>query len=184
MHKKLYLVRITRLVLAATDVEAKQLACNAANRGDVECAKVIDGLYDLPVGWENAVPYGATQDSAYKILVAQLASDARFDAFEVHACMTVGEDEQGVTLLEQCDDSQASLWSVYGHLIAGGLECLGDFNTRAKAGIFLADLEQAAIASEIQMPEQCLDRLDNRAEDAHLESLYEERVSGGNYEEF
>ena len=176
MHKKLYLVRITRLVLAATEGEAQQLACNAANRGDVECAKVIEGLYDLPVGWENAVPYGATQDSAYQLLVTQLARDARFDAFEVHACMTVGEDEQGLTILEQCDDSQASLWSVYGHLVTGGLECLGDFNTRAKAGIFLADLEKAAIAAEIQMPEQ--------AEDAHLESLYEERVSGGNYEEF
>ena len=176
MSKKLYLVHITRLILAATEAEAQRLACNAANNGDVECAKVIEGLYDLPVGWENAVPYGATQDSAYKILVAQLASDPRFNAFEVHACQTIGEDEQGVTLLEQCDDSQASLWSVYGHLIAGGLECLGDFNTRAKAGIFLADLEKAAIAAELQQPEM--------AEDAHLESLYEERVSCGNYEEF
>jgi hypothetical protein len=176
MSKKLYLVRITRLVLAANEAEAQQLACNAANRGDVECAKVIDGLYDLPVGWKNAVPYGATQDSAYKILVTQIASDERFDAFEVHGCLTVGEDEQGLTILEQCDDNLASLWSVYGHLVTGGLECLGDFNTRAKAGMFLADLEEAAITAELQQPEM--------AEDAHLESLYEERVSCGNYEEF
>jgi hypothetical protein len=176
MSKKLYLVRITRLVLAATEAEAQQLACNAANHGDVECVKVIEGLYDLPVGWEYAVPYGPTQASAYQILVAQLASDLRFEAFEVHGCLTVGQDEQGVAILEQCDDNDASLWSVYGHLVTGGLECLGDFNSRAKAGIFLADLQKAAMAAELQQPET--------AEDAHLESLYEERVSGGSYEEF
>lgn len=176
MQKKLYLVRITRLVLAATEAEARQLACNAANREDVEDVKIIEDLFDLPVDWEHAVPYGATQASTYKLLVAQLASDPRFEAFEVHGCLTVGEDEQGVTLLEQCADHEASLWSVYGHRVTGGLECLGDFETRTKAGVFLADLERAVSAAELQHPEL--------GEDAHLESLYEERVSGGSYEEF
>ena len=185
MKKKLYIVRITRLVLAATDLEAQNLACSAANHGDVDCMDVINDLYDLPVGWENTMPLGSNQVTAHTILVTQIAADPRFKGFEVHACMTTGEDAHGVTMLEECEDSDASLWSVYGQLATGGLECLGDFKSRIDAeefrGQILEILDLWAQADEYY---SASGTRPNSGEDEFLESLYEDRVSGGNYEDF
>ena len=185
MSKKLHIVRITRLVMAATEQEAQQLACSAANHGDVDCVRVIEDLYDLPVGWEDAVPYGSEQLSATKILLAQIAANSRFKGFEVHGCMTVGEDENGVTLLEQCEDSDASLWSVYGQLVTGGLECLADFKSRAKAESLRDQIQEIqGLWAQADEYYSASGTRPNSGEDEFLESLYEDRVSGGNYEDF
>ena len=176
MEKKLYIVRITRLVMAASEPAARKLAASATNSDDVDTVRAVETLYDLPLGWEDAVPYGSAALSATSILAARIAADPRFHGFEVHACMKAGEDEHGVTFLEQCPDSEASLWSVYGQQASGPLECLGDFESRAKANAFLAVIEKAVMAQSLQQPE--------RSEDGHLESLYEDRISAGNYEDF
>ena len=185
MSKKLHLVRITRLVMAATEQEAQQLACSAANYGDVDCVRVVEDLYDLPVGWEDAVPYGSEQLSATKILLTQIATNPRFKGFEVHACMSVGKDENGVTLLEQCEDSDASLWSVYGQLATGGLECLGDFKSRSQAEEFRGQIQEVQdLWAQADEYYSASGTRPNSGEDEFLESLYEDRVSGGNYEDF
>ena len=185
MKKKLFVVRITRLVLAATDLEAQNLACNAANVGDVDCVRVIEGLYDLPVGWESAVPYGSDDVSAYKILIVQFASDSRFNGFEAHGCTQVGQDEHGTALLEQCDDTLASIWSVYGHLVTGGLKCLGDFKSKAQADDFFRQIvEVQDLWAQADKYYAASGTRPNSGEDEFLESLYEDRVSGGNYEDF
>jgi hypothetical protein len=183
MQKKLYLIRCTRLVLAATETEAQRLA--AAQRREMECVKVIEDLYDLPVGWENTVPLGSNQVTALQILVAQIAADVRFNGFEVHACLTTGEDEHGVTLLEECADSEASLWSVYGQLALSGLECLGDFKSRSQAEEFQGQiLEVRDLWAQADEYYAASGTRPNAGEDEFLESLYEDRVSGGNYEDF
>jgi hypothetical protein len=160
MEKKLYLVRSTRLVLAATETEAQRLAGLATQRSEMECVKVIEDLYDLPVGWENTVPFGSPQASAYQLLLLQFATDPRFQGF-------------GLTV-DQAD--LVERWLVSAQLTTGGCVALSDFATPAQARTFLADLEKAACAAQLQRSGQ--------SEDGHLESLYEDRVSGGNYEDF
>ncbi len=184
MSKKLHIVRITRLVMAATEQEAQQLACSAANHGDVDCVRVIEDLYDLPVGWEDAVPYGSEQLSAIKILLAQIAANPRFKGFEVHGCRVTDEDERG-ELLDECEDSDASLWSVYGQLVTGGLECLADFNSRAKAESLRDQIQEIqGLWAQADEYYSASGTRPNSGEDEFLESLYEDRVSCGNYEDF
>jgi len=44
------------------------------------------------------------------------------------------EDENGNTYCERVSDpEEAKLWSIYGHLPEGGVECLEDFTTRQEA---------------------------------------------------
>jgi hypothetical protein len=160
MEKKLYLVCSTRLVLAATETEARRLAGLATQRSEEGCIQVIVDLYDLPVGWENTVPLGSPQASAYQILLLQFATDPRFQGFGL--------------AVDQAD--LVERWLVSAQLTTGERIALSDFATLAQARTFLADLEKAAFAAQLQRLEQ--------SEDGHLESLYEDRVSGGNYEDF
>jgi hypothetical protein len=185
MQKKLYLVRITRLVWAASDTEAQQLACAAANSGDVDCVRVIQDLYDLPAGWEQAIPYGVENTPARQLLFVQFASDPRFTGFKVQGRASVGRDEQGTDILEACDDRTAELWSVYALLGDGEPQCLGDFKSRRLAEGFRREILQVrnlwAQADEYYFASGTRPNL---GEDAFLESQYEDRVSSGNYEDF
>lgn len=52
-----------------------------------------------------------------------------YDAVEVQACADVGFD--GV--IEVVDEEDAEFWSAYAHLKGGGVECIGDFDTRQEA---------------------------------------------------
>lgn len=58
-----------------------------------------------------------------------------FDAFEIHPCVVVGLGEDGKPILETCDpeSDRIDMWSVYGHLPHGGIECVGDFPSEAAA---------------------------------------------------
>ena len=54
-----------------------------------------------------------------------------FDAYEVHGVKAF--NESGMKWSEQVDDCEAQFWSLYGHIPAQGLECIGDFKTRSHA---------------------------------------------------
>ena len=43
-------------------------------------------------------------------------------------------------MCEVCERDDAHFWSVYGHLVDGGLECFEDFPTEAEADAFAASL--------------------------------------------
>ena len=57
--QQLYTVKVARVVLAENLDEARKLALSVDNPEDVESVEPIQGLFDIPQGWENAVPYGA-----------------------------------------------------------------------------------------------------------------------------
>ena len=42
-------------------------------------------------------------------------------------------DDGGGKYCEQVPDDKAKFWSLYGHIPGAGLECIGDFKTRALA---------------------------------------------------
>ena len=180
--QQLYTVKVARVVLAENLDEARKLALSVDNPEDVESVEPIQGLFDIPQGWENAVPYGAEEQTTRQCLVAQLAADTRFDAFEIHPCLTAGEDEHGQVILEQCneDDPAISVWSVYGHLVEGGLECLADFDGRQQAEEFRDQiLEVQGMWAEADEYFAASGTRPAFAEDEHLESYFEDRISGG-----
>lgn len=49
-----------------------------------------------------------------------------FDCLEVHPCMYIDDTKVEV---EQCEPSEAHFWSVYVHLVEGGLYCIADCPT-------------------------------------------------------
>lgn len=58
---------------------------------------------------------------------------SRFDALELHACVE-HQDPQGEKFIEQEDEVlKPTMFSVYGHLPAGGISCLADFKTHHAA---------------------------------------------------
>jgi len=69
----------------------------------------------------------------------------RFDGIEIHPVRDHfwNDDDMGPrpfcipddheTQCEPCEPHEAHFWSVYGHLITGGVECLEDFETEAEA---------------------------------------------------
>lgn len=180
--QQLYTVKITRVILADNLDEARKMALSVDNPQDVESVEPIHGLHDIPQGWADAIPYGAGQQNTRQCLLAQLAADSRFDNFEVHPCLAVGKDEKGQILLEQSDedDPAVCVWSVYGHLIAGGLECLADFDQREQAEDFRGQiLEIQGLWTEADEHFCASGTHPAFAEDEHLEAYFEDRISGG-----
>jgi hypothetical protein len=180
--QQLYTVRTTRVILAGNLDEARSLAQSGDNPDDVESVEPIHGLYDIPQGWESAIPYGSEEQTTLQCLVAQIAADTRFDGFEVHPCLAAGEDGHGQIILEQCNEDapDISVWSVYGHLVAGGLECLADFEGRQPAEEFRDQIleVQGMWAEADEYFAASLTRA-VFAEDEHLEAYFEDRISGG-----
>jgi hypothetical protein len=172
--QKLYVVRTTRVVLAESPGHAKAIANTADNPDDVDTIQQVNGLYDIPTEWLKSIPYGADNLDTLHCLAAQFAADPAYDAFECHPCLKAGEDEAGNAVMEQCDEYAAgiSVWSVYGHLVTGGLECLADFDDRSQAVEFVELIQKAAMFQAIH----------EQGEDAHLEAAYEDRVTGGDYD--
>jgi hypothetical protein len=54
-----------------------------------------------------------------------------FDDYEVHGVCEFGAGF--ARYCEQVPDNEAAFWSLYGHIPGLGLECIGDFQTRAHA---------------------------------------------------
>jgi len=64
-----------------------------------------------------------------------------FDGVEVHGVreeMDVDADHD--TIHCEVDDDNPEFFSVYGHLVRGGVECFGDFPTKAEAEAYAAEL--------------------------------------------
>ena len=59
-----------------------------------------------------------------------------FDAYEIHGCITASDEQGGYT--EQCDDSEAQFWTLYGPIPGAGGAATGHFKTRALAEEVLA----------------------------------------------
>ena len=180
--QQLYTVRTTRVVTAQNLEEARRLALSIENANDVELVEPIQSLFDIPTGWENAIPYGAETQTTRQCLVAQLAADTRFNGFEVHPCLEVSKDKHGQVNLEQCDenDPTISVWSVYGHLIEGGLECLADFDIKSRAEEFFGQIIK--VQSMWAEADEYFSASGTRpvfAEDEHLGSYFEDRISDG-----
>jgi hypothetical protein len=68
---------------------------------------------------------------------------ARFDDYEVHGIR--GFDDGNGRYCEQVPDDQAEFWSLYGHIPSQGLECIGDFSTRACRGSVCPDHRPALL---------------------------------------
>jgi len=70
-----------------------------------------------------------------------------FDAYEVHGCRpTVGYSEEPphfIECMEQCDDADAEIWSLYGHITGEGLHCIADFTSLEDAEAVLELIKQA-----------------------------------------
>lgn len=58
-----------------------------------------------------------------------------FDNYEIHGCRTYAiEGENGVeAFAEQCPDSEAEYWTLFGHIPGQGLETIRDFPSREAA---------------------------------------------------
>jgi hypothetical protein len=54
-----------------------------------------------------------------------------FDGYEIHAVKRCTEADR--SFCEQVDDHEADFWSLYGHIPGHGVECIGDFRSRAFA---------------------------------------------------
>lgn len=100
----------------------------------------------------SRVLLGASKDTEIKNnwieLYTELMDDnTTFDAFEVHGVKDLWKEmdvptEQG-TCFEQCDDSEASMWSVYIHIPDNGVECIADCSSRELAEKLAGMLEKA-----------------------------------------
>ena len=71
-----------------------------------------------------------------------------FDAYEVHGCRKIvvaNERSQPrfAKAHEQCEDSEADFWCLYGHVTGEGLHDICDFRTRFQAEGFLELLKAA-----------------------------------------
>jgi len=185
--QQLYTVKITRVIMSQNLQEARRLALSIENANDVELIEPIQNLFDIPTGWEDAIPYGAETQTTRQCLVAQLAADTRFNGFEVYPCLEVSRDKHGQVNLEQCDenDPAISVWSVYGHLVAGGLECLADFDGKQQAEEFrgqIIKVQSDLLSKSWAEADQYFAASGTRpvfAEDEHLESYFEDRISDG-----
>jgi hypothetical protein len=179
---QLYSVTITRVILAGSLDDARKIAGSVDNPEDVELIAPIQSLLDIPQGWENAIPYGAGEQTTLECLFTQLAADMRFNGFEVHPCLVAGKDEHGQITFEQCDenDPALSVWSVYARLVAGGLECLANFAYRQQADEFRDQiLKVQGMWAEADEYFAASGTSPAFAEDEHLESYFEDRISGG-----
>jgi hypothetical protein len=70
---------------------------------------------------------------AYSDLMENLAD---YDALEVSGVSNIGTGADGTTYCEPCSDNVAEFWSVYAHCVAGGVICIGDFETPALANAY------------------------------------------------
>ena len=56
-----------------------------------------------------------------------------YDGLEVSPVKVYPMADGDSIFCEVCEPDEAHFWSVYGHLVAGGVECFEDFTTEAEA---------------------------------------------------
>lgn len=62
----------------------------------------------------------------------------QWDNIEIHPCKVYKENDK--EFWEQCEENEAQFYSVYIHLIDGGLQCIADFTTKELAERFARTL--------------------------------------------
>jgi hypothetical protein len=100
----------------------------------------------------NAVEDGDMEDSPDPIefRVVPVAGPVEpFDAYEIHGCHEITEN--GHTWTEQCEDSEAHFFTLYGHIPDGGVDSIGDFKTRELAEEILLRINPPAKAAASQL---------------------------------
>jgi len=53
-----------------------------------------------------------------------------YDAYEIHGVVAVNAQDM---IYEPVEDTEAELWTLYGHVPGQGVEAIGDFRTREHA---------------------------------------------------
>jgi hypothetical protein len=128
----------------------------------IQTAPSLYDALQLAVRTLNEAPRFPVRDATYRnsyevipVLEATLAQASRrtpssprgdlpqrFDNYEIHGVkrfappLGLEEEPQGRMLTEhyeQVEDAAAEFWSLFGHIPGQGLECIGDFDTRAHA---------------------------------------------------
>src|ERR1700693_2033947 len=56
-----------------------------------------------------------------------------FDNYEISGCKAYDEDNGRDKYFEPVDDSEADIWTLYGHTEGEGVSAIGDFTTREAA---------------------------------------------------
>lgn len=64
-----------------------------------------------------------------------------WDALEVDPVKVLGKTVDGEEVCEQVEEGQEDFWSVYVHLVSGGLECIADVETKQQAESLVALIE-------------------------------------------
>lgn len=66
-----------------------------------------------------------------------------YDAIEVHGVRNISEPNDPNGTCFEVDNENPELYSVYLHLVVGGVECVGDFSTHEKALVYADELASA-----------------------------------------
>ncbi len=86
----------------------------------------------LEAAFEEGQWFGAPMDPQSSTVVP-------FDGYEIHPVRSFGEkDKTGRQPTEVCEPNEAECWSLYGHIPGQGVDCIGDYQTRAHAEEILA----------------------------------------------
>jgi len=80
-----------------------------------------------------------TEDMNYTEIIFVNEIQGKWDAIEVHPVKQIDDD-----CCEQCEADEADFWSVYQHMVGGGLNCLADLPTKEKADQFAEMLMRLA----------------------------------------
>lgn len=82
------------------------------------------------IDWEIHWFAPTTKDDALTINLSLPVVTDPFNEIEIHPCRVIDHST------EQCEPDEAHFWSLYLHLVEGGLNCIADFSTRTQAESF------------------------------------------------
>lgn len=69
-----------------------------------------------------------------------ITSPAHYNRIEVHGVRNLNEPDDPAGTHYEVDDDNPELYSVYLHLVEGGVECVGDFSTHSMAMDYAGEL--------------------------------------------
>lgn len=79
---------------------------------------------------------------------------SQYDAIEIQPCACYATDDDGTTHYEVCDPDVAEIWSVYGHLPDGGVDCITDVATEDEAALLAREYERRVkMAGTLKFPQ-------------------------------
>ena len=101
---------------------------------------------------EHAISQAVNAHPDAVILTAALLNDryadaimqdpSQYDAVEIHGVRDLKPSDDSIGTVCEVDEDDPEFFSVYVHLVAGGLECIGDFGNRKLAVDYAADIDK------------------------------------------